>query len=423
MNKDSPVEPWDRLLLGASIASMQDDGTPYGIIEDGAIAWLGERLQYVGRRGDLPDQPERLARRVDHLPGGLITPGLIDCHTHLVFDGNRAEEFELRLQGVPYAEISRRGGGIVSTVAATRRASSERLLALSCQRLDEWMQDGVTTVEIKSGYGLDLATERRQLQVAREAGRRSGLRVSCTFLGAHALPLEYRSQRAAYLDLVCQQMLPSLAAEGLVDAVDAFCENVGFHPDEVRQVFTAARDLGLRVKLHADQLSDLGGAALAAEYRALSADHLEYCSPEGVQAMAEAGTVAVLLPGAFLVLNETRKPPIADMRSHGVAMALASDLNPGSSPHRSLRAAMHLGCCLFGLTPSEALRGVTVHAARALGLEQELGQLRAGLRADLVHWNVQHPAELSYWLGGHLTQEVIANGRSLFRRAGPGTVI
>ena len=400
---------WDHLLLDATLATFAGDA-PYGLIEQGAIALHQGRIAWIGLQKDLPGEPETLAARVDRLDGALITPGLIDCHTHLVFGGNRAHEFDLRLNGASYEEIARAGGGIVSTVKATREASEDALFVQALPRAHALLADGVTTLEIKSGYGLDLETERRMLRVARRLGKTLGITVRTTFLGLHALPPEYREDRDSYVALVCDEMLPALAAEGLVDAVDAFCEKIGFTPSETRRVFERATQLGLPVKLHAEQLSDLDGAALVASFHGLSADHLEYLSDSGMRAMAQAGTVAVLLPGAFYALRETKLPPIAGLREHGVAMAVATDCNPGTSPLLSLRLAAGMACTLFRLTPEEALRGVTVNAARALGLNDR-GTLEVGLRADLALWNVRGPAELCYWIGGsHALREIFLAG-------------
>ena len=390
---------WDTLLVGASIATLDGDA-PWGAIDDGALAFRDGSIAFVGQRASLPDDLTALAHDVVDLGGGWLTPALIDCHTHAVFAGDRAHEFELRLQGADYAAIARAGGGIVSTVRAVRDADEDALYAASLPRVQALLRDGVATLEVKSGYGLDLASERAMLRVARRLGRDLGITVRTTFLGAHAVPPEFAGRQDDYVDAVLA-WLPVLHAEGLVDAVDAFCEGIGFTPAQVRRVFDAARALGLPVKLHADQLSDLGGAALVAEYQGLSADHVEYTSPEGVQAMAAAGTVAVLLPGAFHCLRETRLPPIDAFRAHGVPMAVATDLNPGTSPVQSLRLAMSLACTHFRLTPEEAVRGATVQAARALGLHDR-GVLRPGLRADVVHWRIDRPAELCYWMGGDL---------------------
>jgi len=399
---------WDGLLIGASLATLDGDHG-YGGIEDGALGWKDGVLTFVGPRSALPDAPEALANEVIALDGGWITPGLIDCHTHVVFAGDRAHEFELRLQGASYEDIARAGGGILSTVRAVREASEDELFAQSLPRAQALLRDGATTLEIKSGYGLDLDNERKMLRVARRLGDTLGVGVRTTFLGAHALPPEFAGDPDGYIDAVLD-WLPALHAEGLVDAVDAFCEGIGFTPAQTRCVFEAARSLGIPVKLHADQLSDLDGAALVAGFGGLSADHVEYTSEAGVRAMAAGGTVVVLLPGAFHCLRETKLPPIDAFRAHGVAMAVATDCNPGTAPLLSLRQAMSLACTHFRLTPEEALRGATVHAARALGL-RDRGALRVGLRADLVHWRIRRPAELCYWLGGDLAGTVFIAGR------------
>ncbi len=389
-------ERWDGLLLGPTLATLADEAG-YGLIEDGALGWRDGRIVHVGTRAALPAAPAALAGTVIEAHG-LVTPGLIDCHTHLVFGGDRAGEFEQRLQGASYEEIARAGGGIVSSVRATRAADEDALLASALPRARALVADGVTTLEIKSGYGLDLDSEQRMLRVARRIGEVLGITVRTTFLGAHALPPEYAGRADAYIDAVCG-WLPLLHAEGLVDAVDAFCERIAFSPAQTARVFDAARALGLPVKLHADQLSDGGGAALVAGYAGLSADHVEHTPDSGVQAMAAAGTVAVLLPGAFHILRETKLPPLDAFRRQGVPMAVATDCNPGTSPLLSLRLAMSLACTHFRLTPEEALRGATVNAARALGLHDR-GRLAPGLRADIVLWDAGQPAELAYWLGG-----------------------
>ncbi len=400
---------YDALLLGAHLATL-DDARPGGhVVQDGALAWKDGRLSYVGPRAELPDAPAALAREVI-TTSGWITPGLVDCHTHLVFAGNRAHEFDMRLNGATYEQIARAGGGIRSSVAAVRQADEDALLRQSLPRARALLQDGVTTLEIKSGYGLDVDNERKMLRVARRIGEELGITVRTTYLAAHALPPEFRDDADGYIDAVVD-WLPRLHEEGLVDAVDAFCESIGFSPAQTRRVFDAARALGVPVKLHADQLSDLDGAALVAGYDGLSADHVEYTSEAGVRAMAAHGTVAVLLPGAFHVLRETKLPPIALLREHGVPMAVATDCNPGTSPLLSLRQAMQLACTHFRLTPDEALRGATVHAAKALGLADR-GMLREGLRADLVAWDIAHPAELCYWLGGALATRVFVAGQS-----------
>lgn len=399
---------WDGLLIDARLATLS--GTSgYGLIENGAIGWKAGKIVFVGAMAELPGPPTTLAAHVEAIDGALVTPGLIDCHTHLVFAGDRAGEFEMRLQGASYEQIAQAGGGIASSVRAVRQSSEDELLAQSLPRARALLRDGVTTVEIKSGYGLDLPDEARMLRVARRIGDELGIGVRTTFLGAHALPPEFTGRSDAYIDLICQQMLPAIAREGLADAVDAFCEGIGFSIAQTRRVFEAARAHGLRVKLHAEQLSHLGGATLAAQFHALSADHLEWIDESDVQAMANAGTVAVLLPGAFVCLRETKLPPIAMLRQHGVAMAVATDCNPGTSPLLSLRLAMALACAQFRLTPEEALRGATVHAAKALDLTDR-GRLEAGLRADLVVWDVREPAELSYWLGGAPVRRVVVGG-------------
>lgn len=397
---------WDGLVVNARLATLAGEAG-YGLVEDGALGWKDGRITYAGPRSRLPEAA-RAAEVVD-ANGRLLTPGLVDCHTHLVFGGDRAGEFEQRLQGASYEQIARAGGGIVSTVRATRAADEETLLAQSLPRARALLADGVTTVEIKSGYGLDLEGERRMLRVARRLGEVLGLQVRTTFLGAHALPPEFAGRADAYIDAVCD-WLPRLHGEGLVDAVDAFCERIGFDAAQTRRVFEAARTLGLPVKLHADQLSDGGGAALVAGFGGLSADHVEHTSAAGVRAMADAGTVAVLLPGAFHVLRETTLPPLEAFRAEGVAMAVATDCNPGTSPLQSLRLAMSLACTHFRLTPEEALRGTTVNGARALGLADR-GRLQPGLRADLVLWNAEQPAELAYWLGGGLRAASWIGGR------------
>jgi len=388
---------WDAIWLNGRLATLSG-GAPYGAIEDGAVAVADGRIAWVGPRAELPGAPETLARNVHDLEGRWLTPGLIDCHTHLVYGGDRAAEFEQRLKGASYAEIAEAGGGIVSTVAATRAASEDDLLCAARPRLDALLAEGVTTVEIKSGYGLDLENELKQLRVARALGAALPVTVKTTFLGAHALPPEFAERAEDYIDAVVV-MLPEIAASGLADAVDAFCETIGFSPEQTARVFEAAGAQGLPVKLHADQLSDLGGAALAARYGALSADHLEFTGAEGVAAMAAAGTVAVILPGAFYVLRETQVPPVAAFRAAGVPIALATDCNPGGAPVSSLLLMLNMGCTLFRLTPEEALAGVTRHAATALGLGATHGTLAPGKAADFAIWNIERPAELAYRIG------------------------
>ena len=398
---------WDHLLLDCHLATMR--GGTYGVVENAALGWKDGWITFAGPQAALPDKVERLAVSVESVRNAWVTPGLIDCHTHLVFAGNRAGEFELRLKGASYEEIARCGGGIVSTVTKTRAASEDELLAQSLPRARALRADGVTTLEIKSGYGLDLDTETKMLRVARRIGDELGISVRRTFLGAHAVPPEFAGRQSDYVDEVCVRMLPALAHDRLAHAVDAFCETIAFTPTETRRVFETARALGLPVKLHADQLSDLDGAALAAEFGALSADHLEYTNEAGVRAMAAAGTVAVMLPAAFYCLRETKLPPLDALRESGVPIAVASDVNPGTSPVLSLRHAMNMACTLFRMTPEEALRGTTVNAARALGLDDR-GVLDVGKRADFVIWDIDHPAELSYWIGGNLARQVCANG-------------
>ncbi len=402
------TERKDGLIVNATLVTLDGDAG-YGLIEDGALAWHDGILSFVGPRSALPANVDD-STAID-AGGDCITPGLIDCHTHAVFAGDRAGEFEQRLQGASYEQIARAGGGILSTVRHTREASEDALLAQSLPRARALRDDGVTTLEIKSGYGLDYENERKMLRVAKRVADELGIGVRTSFLGAHALPPEFSGRADAYIDAVVD-WLPRLHAEDLVDAVDGFCEHIGFNQEQTRRVFTAARALGVPVKLHADQLSDGGGAEIVAEFGGLSADHVEYTSAAGVAAMARAGTVAVLLPGAFHVLRETQLPPLEEFRAQGVAMAVATDCNPGTSPLQSLRQAMQLACTHFRLTPEEALRGATVHAARALGLDDR-GVLRPGLRADFVRWRIRQPAELCYWLGGRLAAGVYADGRLL----------
>ena len=395
-------------LLTNCRAATMCAGSPYGLIDDAAIAIRDGHIAWVGAAADHAD--DHTQERVD-LRGRLVTPGLIDCHTHLVYAGNRAEEWALRLEGASYEEIAQRGGGIVSTVAATRAASHSQLLDATRARLDILLAEGVTTVEVKSGYGLDLDTELGMLRVARELGGAPDVDVVATFLGAHALPPEYRERRADYVRLMIDEVLPAVAAEGLADAVDAYCEGIAFTTDEVRSVFETAQARGLPLRLHAEQLSNCGGAAMAAGMGALSCDHLEYLDGAGVEAMAAAGTVAVLVPGAWYYLRETQHPPVDALRSAQVPIAVSTDHNPGTSPVLSILAAMNMGCVLFGLSPEEALRGATVNAARALGLDDR-GSIEPGKLADLAVWDVQSPAELSYALGHNPCREVFKAGVS-----------
>lgn len=397
----------DRLITDCRLATMVPGGEPYGAVEDGAILIRDARIVWVGARSDLPPHE---AVETDRLDGRWVTPGLVDCHTHLVFGGDRSGEFEQRLGGATYEEIARAGGGIVSSVAATRAASEDELYASAVGRLAGLKATGVTTVEIKSGYGLDQDSELKMLRVARRIGREAGVRVRTSYLGLHAVPPEWKADRARYVDLAVDEILPAAHAGGLVDAVDAYCEPIAFSTDEVGRLFDRARALGLPVKLHADQLSDGGGAELAAKYGALSADHIEHTGEAGVKAMAEAGVVAVLLPGAYLMLRETTPPPVDLLRRHGVAMAVATDCNPGTSPLASMTAAINLACVQFRLTPEEALAGATRIAARALGLEDEIGTLEAGKAADLAVWDIARPAELAYWLGKPLLGRRMVGG-------------
>jgi imidazolonepropionase len=399
---------FDLLLTDCHAATLEGEA-PYGAVQaaaigiaDGSIAWLGAAA----------DLPAHRARATEALGGRWVTPGLIDCHTHLVFGGNRSAEFEARLQGASYQQIAAAGGGILSSVRMTRDASEAALVAAASRRLRALKRDGVTTVEIKSGYGLDADTELKMLRAARAAGEEEGVSVVTTYLGLHALPPEYRDRADAYVDQVIETILPRVAAEGLADAVDAYVEPIAFSAAQADRFFAAAEALGLRTKLHAEQFSDSGGAQLAARRRALSADHLEYVGEPGLAALAAAGTVAVLLPGAFLALRETQLPPIERLRALGIPMALATDCNPGTSPVTSMLAVMNLACVLFRMTPEEALAGATVNGARALGLADR-GTLAAGKRADLAVWDVERPAELSYWLGAPLLDRSYAGGRLL----------
>ena len=379
----------------------------YSIIEDAAMVTAGALIEWIGPRSQAPTADYA---QVHDLQGAWVTPGLIDCHTHTVFGGNRSGEFEQRLEGVSYADIAAKGGGIASTVRATRAATEDQLFLSAEKRLRSLLRDGVTTVEIKSGYGLDLPNERKMLRVARRLGEALPVSVRATCLAAHALPPEYKDRADDYIEHICNEMLPALAAEGLVDAVDAFCEYLAFSPEQVERVFKVAHQLGLPVKLHAEQLSSLHGSSLAARYHALSADHLEFMTEEDAIAMAAAGTVAVLLPGAFYFLRETQLPPMEALRKHGVKIAIASDLNPGTSPALSVRLMLNMACTLFRMTPEEALAGATQHAATALGMGDTHGSLEAGKVADFVAWQIDRPADLAYWLGGELDKRVVRHG-------------
>lgn len=393
----------DRIWTNARLATLRGDGL--GIVEDGMIAAKDGRIAFAGARADGPDD----AAEVIDCEGRWITPGLIDCHTHLLHAGNRAREFELRLEGASYEQIAREGGGILSTMRAVREATEEELIAESLPRLDALIGEGVTTVEVKSGYGLSTDDELKMLRAAHGLGERRPVRIAATFLGAHAVPPELDAD--SYVDLVCERMIPAVAAEGLADAVDAFCEGIGFSPAQTERVLAAARAAGLAVKLHAEQLSNQQGAALAARHGALSADHLEHLDGEGVAAMAAAGTVAVLLPGAFYFMRETQVPPIAALREAGVPVAIATDCNPGTSPLASLLLAMNMGATLFGLTVEECLTGVTHSAARALGRQDDIGTLEAGKSCDLAIWNIESPAELVYRIGWNPLHARVWRGR------------
>ncbi len=400
--------PSHRVWTNARLATMvADTGTPYGAIENGVVVAQEGRIVFVGPRSNAPGFGNA---EVTDCEGRWITPGLIDCHTHLVYGGDRAHEFELRLKGASYEEIARAGGGIVSSVKATRAASEDELVASADKRLAALIAEGVTTVEIKSGYGLDIDSEVKVLAVARRLGRERPVSVQTSFLGAHAVPAEFKGRQGDYVDLVCGPMLDAVAEQKLADAVDVFCEGIAFSPDETARVFTAAKAKGLPVKIHAEQLSNLGGAALAASFGALSADHLEHLDEAGVIAMAKAGTVAVVLPGAFYFLRETMKPPIDLLRQHGVPIALATDANPGTSPLTSPLMTMNMGCTLFRLTPEEALAGMTRNAALALGLQDEIGTLEAGKACDLAIWDIERPAELAYRIGFNPLHTRIRNG-------------
>ena len=395
----------DAVWLNANLATMLP-GAPYGAIRDGAVAVEGDRISWIGSRKEWKDR----ARDEHDARGAWITPGLVDCHTHLVHAGNRAREFELRLQGTTYEEIAKAGGGIASTVRSTRAASEDELFLVAKRRLAQWIDEGTAVIEIKSGYGLDRDTELKMLRVARRLGE--AIAVKTTFLGAHAVPEEYQGRADDYVEFVCEEVLPAALEEKLVDAVDVFCERIAFDVRQTTRVLEKAKALGLPVKLHADQLSDSGGAALAGRHGALSADHLEYSNEEGIRALRQAGTVAVLLPGAFYFLRETRLPPIEALRRNRVPVALATDNNPGSSPLSSPLLAMNLACTLFRFTPEEALAGLTIHGARALGMQASHGTLEKGKAADLALWDVESPAELAYAIGANPCAGVVRAGRT-----------
>jgi len=395
-------------LENLRLARMITGGAPYGLIEDAALVMMGESIVWAGKNCALPDE-FKAAERHD-MGGRLVTPALIDCHSHVVFAGNRAREFEMRLEGASYEQVARAGGGIISTVTATRAASEDELLAQALPRVDALIKEGVATIEIKSGYGLEQQSELKMLRAARRITKKRPVSIVTTYLGAHAVPPEYAKRADAYIDAVVIPTLHAAHGAGLVDAVDGFCEGIAFSPDQIARVFDVAKTLGLPVKLHAEQLSNLGGAKMAAQYGALSADHLEYLDESGARAMADAGTVAVLLPGAFYTLRETQMPPLDLLRKHGVAIALASDCNPGSSPLASLLLVMNMAATLFRMTPEEALSAVTRNAALALGL-QDRGVIAPGKRADLAVWDVAHPAELTYRIGFNSLYTRIQGGR------------
>lgn len=399
---------FDTVWINTTLLTMTDNGKPYGLIEDGAIAAKDGKIAWVGQRQQLTATP---AKETVDCAGSYLSPGFIDCHTHIVYGGHRIAEFEQRLQGLSYSEIAQHGGGILSTVRSTRAAPEAELVSSATQRLSHFMREGVTTLEIKSGYGLDTQSEIKMLRVVKSLAARHPVDIAATFLGAHTIPPEYKSKVDDYIDLICDEMLPAIAADKLASCVDAYCETIAFSTQQISRVFKSAQTLGLHVKLHADQLSNGHGAELAAQFNALSADHLEYTSDKGVHAMAAAGTVAVLLPGAFYMLKEKKLPPIASFRKAGVPMAIASDCNPGTSPILSLRLIMNMACILFGMTPEEALSGVTRNAAKALGLQAKIGTLETGKQADLVLWEIQHPAELSYSAGGNVCLDIYKNGK------------
>ena len=402
---------WQTVFVNVNLATMTDGASSYGLIENGALAVANGKIAWLGKQSQLPKYNHSVDTIDGH--GRWITPGLVDCHTHLVYGGNRANEFEMRLEGKSYEEIALAGGGIVSTVLATRKASEQSLLASALPRLTALHQQGVTTVEIKSGYGLDTVTEIKMLKVAEQLSNELPVNVIKTFLGAHALPIEYKDQPDEYIKLVCDEMLPQIAAHQLADAVDVFCEGIGFNTLQTEKVFAAAKQYGLPIKVHAEQLSNLGGTELAARYNALSSDHIEFLDEAGVIAMKEANMVAVLLPGAFYFLRETKLPPIELLRKHKVPMAIATDANPGSSPINNIQLMLNMACTLFRLTPVEALSGVTCHGAKALGLAGCKGQLVVGYDADIALWNISQPAELCYQFGVNPLDSLYSQGKQV----------
>lgn len=410
---------WDKIWINANIATLHPKRNQYGLINKGAIATKNEKISWVGDVQSLPGSPDSLANEVHDVKGNLITPGLIDCHTHLIYAGNRSNEFEMRLNGTTYEEIAKAGGGIQSTVNATRKASVEELLNQSKKRAMNFLSEGVTTLEIKSGYGLDFDSEMKILTVANYLGEILPLTIVPTFLGAHTLPLEYKNKPDEYVNFVCEKMIPAVATRKLASIVDVYCETIGFNLQQTEKLFATAVHYGLAIKCHAEQLSNLGGAKLAARYKALSADHLEYLDEEGVRAMAEAGTVAVLLPGAFYYLQEKKIPPIKLLREYQVPMAIATDCNPGTSPTDSLLLMLNMACVLFRLTPEEALLGITRHAAKALGIKNR-GFLSPDNYADFVIWDMDYPSNLAYQIGGNLPLKIIRNGKTVYLDANSG---
>lgn len=402
---------YDAIWLNAQLATCEKG---YGLIQEAGIAVKDGVIAWVGPVSELTADPEDLAETIHDCDGCCLTPGLIDCHTHLVFAGNRAHEFEMRLQGATYEEIARQGGGIQSTVNATRSVSEDALFKQSVRRARDLQRSGVTTIEIKSGYGLDWATERKMLRIAKRIEDALPLTVSKTFLGAHTFPAEYRNDQETYVEMICKEMIPQVAKDRLAEAVDVFCEKIAFNLDQTRRVFATAAEHGLKVKCHAEQLSDMGASELAASFRPLSVDHLEHVSTVGVKAIERSGTVAVLLPGAFYFLRETKLPPVDMLRRHHIPIAIASDCNPGTSPMLSLLMVMNMACTLFRLTPSEALEAVTRHAASALGMSSQRGTLTVGKAADIAVWEVNHPAELAYYMGGSPLRQLIKEGQTVF---------
>jgi imidazolonepropionase len=404
------TQTWQTLWTNVHLATMSEGANSYGEIKDAALAISDGKIAWLGRVKDLPEFDHQSVEVIDG-QGKWLTPGLIDCHTHIVYGGNRAAEFELRLNGASYEEIANAGGGIVSTVKATRAATEQELLDSALSRLTALHQQGVTSIEIKSGYGLDTKNEIKMLSVATQLAQKLPVTIKRTFLGAHALPVEYKGKADDYIELVCNDMIPKVAELGLADAVDVFCEGIGFNIEQTEKVFAAAKKAGIPVKVHAEQLSDLGGTELAAKYNALSSDHVEFLSETGVNAMAQADMTAVLLPGAFYFLRETQLPPIAALRKHGVAMAIATDANPGSSPISSIQLMLNMACTLFRLTPVEALAGVTCHAAKALGINKSKGQLSVGYDADIAVWDINQPAELCYQFGVNPLSQLVKAGK------------